>query len=114
GLTLPPTMRSIIARAVDDLGIVDPVRWLEDPTRRERFFDRVYIGTTWFAREQAGIDALTSALLPASRSRADRSVSVWSAGCSTGQEAYTLAMTLTDAGFRPRILATDFHQPSLR
>jgi chemotaxis methyl-accepting protein methylase len=114
GLTLPPTMRSIIARSVEDLGITDPAAWLSDPARRERFFDRVYIGTTWFAREQVAVEALASALVPISRTRADRVVHVWSAGCSTGQEAYALAMTLTDAGCRPRILATDFHLPSLR
>jgi chemotaxis methyl-accepting protein methylase len=107
-------MRSIIERSLDDLGIHDPVSWLADPARCEKFFDRVYIGTTWFAREQVGVEALASALVPTARSRADSAVYVWSAGCSTGQEAYALAMTLTDAGFRPRILATDFHHPSLK
>lgn len=114
GLTLPNTMRSIIERSLDALGIRDPVYWLEDPVRREKFFDHVYIGTTWFAREQVGVEALARALIPISRGRGDDFVYVWSAGCSTGQEAYSLAMTLMDAGLRPRILATDFHQPSLR
>lgn len=114
GLTLPNTMRSIIERSLEELGIQDPVSWLADPTRRETFFDRVYIGTTWFAREQVAVEALASALVPTARSRADGVVNVWSAGCSTGQEAYALAMTLSDAGLRPRILATDFHQPSLQ
>jgi len=114
GLTLPPTMRSVISRSLVDLGIDDPARWLENPARREQFFDRVFIGTTWFAREQTGIDALVRALTPISRKRTDSVVHVWSAGCSTGQEPYALAMALLDAGCRPRILATDFHQPSLR
>jgi chemotaxis protein methyltransferase CheR len=114
GLTLPPTMRSIIARTLLELRIEDAARQLRDVAVRERFFDRVFIGTTWFAREQIGIDALVSALAPLARRRADGAVHVWSAGCSTGQEPYALAMALTDAGCRPRILATDFHQPSLR
>jgi chemotaxis methyl-accepting protein methylase len=113
GLTLPTTMKSVIARALDHLAIRDPGE-LTIAAVRERFFDHVFIGTTWFAREQAGIDALVRALVPVARSRADGSVHVWSAGCSMGQEAYTLAMALTDAGCRPRVLATDFHQPSLR
>jgi chemotaxis protein methyltransferase CheR len=114
GLTLPTTMRTVIARALLELNIADAARDLRDAVVRERFFDRVFIGTTWFAREQMGIDALASALSQLARRRADRGVHVWSAGCSTGQEPYALAMALTDAGCKPRILATDFHQPSLR
>jgi chemotaxis protein methyltransferase CheR len=114
GLTLPSTMRTIIARTLLELHIEDAARDLRDVAVRERFFDRVFIGTTWFAREQVGIDALVSALAPIARRRPDGAVHVWSAGCSTGQEPYALAMALTDAGCRPRILATDFHQPSLR
>jgi chemotaxis protein methyltransferase CheR len=113
GLTLPTTMKAVIVRALGHLDIQDPAS-LRDAAVRERFFDHVFIGTTWFAREQAGIDALVRALVPLGRRRADGSVHVWSAGCSTGQEPYALAMALTDAGCKPRILATDFHQPSLR
>jgi chemotaxis methyl-accepting protein methylase len=114
GIQLPATMKSVIARALDELGIDEPTRRLEDGILRERFFDRVFIGTTWFAREQEAIDTLVAALAPLRRQRADATVSVWSAGCSTGQEAYAIAISLVEAGFSPRIIATDFHQPSLR
>jgi chemotaxis protein methyltransferase CheR len=45
------------------------------------------------------------------RSRGDRTITVWSAGCSTGEEPYTLAMLATEAvpGMNVRIIATDIN-----
>jgi chemotaxis protein methyltransferase CheR len=113
GMTIPSTMRNIVARAVVELGLDDPNQRLQDPAIRERLLDRLFLGTSWFTREQAGIDALVRSLVPVSRTRSDRAVTVWSAGCATGQEPFALAMTLVDAGCAPRIIATDFHHPSL-
>jgi chemotaxis protein methyltransferase CheR len=66
--------------------------------------------TTWFLRDVKGLYALADALRV--RNRSD--VGVWVAGCATGQEPYTLAMVLLDAGLRPRILATDISRDALR
>lgn len=113
GIALPATMRELVARTLDELGVRDYAKAFAQPALRERFLDRLFLGTSWFYREHAGIEALVQALVPIARRRADGVVTVWSAGCAAGQEPYALAMALVDAGCSPRIIATDFHRPSL-
>ena len=76
--------------------------------------DVVTTNKTDFFREPRHFDFLTARALPdlTARNRAGRPLLLWSAGCSTGEEPYTLAMVLseyaqTHPGFRFRILATD-------
>jgi len=76
--------------------------------------DVVTTNKTDFFREPKHFDFLTASALPdlCSRNRAGRPLLVWSAGCSSGEEPYTLAMVLseyaqTHPGFCFRILATD-------
>ena len=68
-------------------------------------------GTTWFLRDQAELDTLVAALTR--DLQPGRRVRLWSAGCSTGQEPYSLAMALLDAGLQPQILATDLRPEAL-
>lgn len=67
-----------------------------------------------FFRESHHFDILSEQILPnlLSRARAGERIRLWSAGCSTGQEPYSIAMTLLDlAPDAPdldiKILATD-------
>lgn len=66
-----------------------------------------------FFREEHHFDILRRSLMPRLRekARAGQRIRIWSAGCSNGQEPYSIAMTLRDAGLAPqadvRILATD-------
>jgi len=76
--------------------------------------DAVTTNKTDFFREAGHFDFLTSKALPdlAARYGISRRSLVWSAGCSTGEEPYTLAMVLseygqTHAGFQFNVLATD-------
>jgi chemotaxis protein methyltransferase CheR len=76
--------------------------------------DAVTTNKTDFFREPQHFDYLTKKALPEIlRTRAtDRPLMIWSAGCSTGEEPYTLAMVLseyarTSPGFRFKLLATD-------
>jgi len=76
--------------------------------------DVVTTNKTDFFREPRHFEFLTSQALPdlAARNRSGRPLLVWSAGCSTGEEPYTLAMVMSEyaqghPGFRFRILATD-------
>lgn len=52
---------------------------------------------TDFFRESAHFDLLTSKVLPEWSKRAKGPLAVWSAACSTGEEPYSLAMTLARA-----------------
>jgi chemotaxis protein methyltransferase CheR len=57
---------------------------------------------TYFFREEYQLKAFAEEVLPVLRSRAaergTRHLSIWSAGCSTGEEAYTLAMIIDRSG----------------
>lgn len=83
--------------------------------------DVVTTNKTDFFREPRHFDFLTATALPEFSAAAAhrRPMLVWSAGCSTGEEPYTLAMVLseyalTHPGFCFRILATDISTAVLR
>lgn len=65
---------------------------------------------TWFRRDRQPFDTLTREMLPALGQARGRPVRIWSAGCSTGQEAYSLALAAADAGVSAEISATDLSQ----
>jgi chemotaxis protein methyltransferase CheR len=75
--------------------------------------DLVTTNKTDFFREPEHFDYLANRLLPEWFSRhGGRRLQVWSAGCSSGEEPYTLAMVLSEfaadhPGFDFRILASD-------
>jgi len=77
-------------------------------------------GETWFFRDPAMWTVLRDHVLPAlAQGRPDGLVRVWSAGCSTGQEAYSLAMLPDEArdavpALRLEILATDLSAARLQ
>jgi chemotaxis protein methyltransferase CheR len=69
---------------------------------------------TWFRRDRATFDTFGGELLPAlSRARDGRPVRIWSAGCSTGQEAWSIAMAALETGAAAEIVATDLSQRAL-
>jgi len=66
---------------------------------------------TWFRRDRTPFETFSREILPAiSRVRHEGRVRVWSAGCSTGQEPYSLAMVALDVGANVEIVATDLSQ----
>jgi len=78
------------------------------------FLDVVTTNKTDFFREPDHFDYLVRKALPEfmERNGRERKMLVWSAGCSTGEEPYTLAMVMNEfaqanAGFQFRVLATD-------
>jgi chemotaxis protein methyltransferase CheR len=77
-------------------------------------FDAVSTNKTDFYREPEHFEFLAQKAIPElmSRNESSRPLLIWSAGCSTGEEPYTLAMVLSECipanpGLRFRILATD-------
>jgi len=76
--------------------------------------DAVSTNKTDFFRENEHFDLLVAKVLPELTTGAGsaRPLLIWSAGCSTGEEPYTLAIVLSEyershPGFRFRLLATD-------
>jgi chemotaxis protein methyltransferase CheR len=76
--------------------------------------DAVTTNKTDFFRESGHFDYLVAKALPelAMRSSTQRPLLVWSAGCSTGEEPYTIAIVLSEhaastPGFRFNVLASD-------
>jgi chemotaxis protein methyltransferase CheR len=74
-----------------------------DRDRREelqRTLDAVAVHETYFFREMRALDAFSREMLPeaAERNRETRTLRVWSAGCSTGEEAYTLSILILESG----------------
>jgi chemotaxis protein methyltransferase CheR len=88
-----------------------------DDEELRTMLDAVTTNETQFFREPAHFQFLDRHVLPAwqaeaAEGRRPKTIRVWSAGCSTGQEAYSLAMLLVDRlqlthGWSVEILATD-------
>lgn len=83
-----------------------------------RLLPLVTVGKTSFFRDERQFRAL-EALLPGllERPRAGgRRVAIWSAGCATGEEPYSIAMTAAEAGVDPEhveIVATDVNPEAI-
>jgi chemotaxis protein methyltransferase CheR len=84
---------------------------------RARMIDAITTNETRFFREPRQFDFLSRIVFPRWRAEAERGarpkrVRIWSAGCSSGEEPYTLAMLLArdlpmESGWNARVLATD-------
>jgi chemotaxis protein methyltransferase CheR len=97
---------------------------LQDPQRGaldlERLVNALTIGETYFFRDAGQFDALTNHVLPEiiERRKSVRTLRLWSAGCASGEEPYSLAMLLADmlpnlAEWSITILATDINTQNL-
>ncbi|MGE0707981.1 MAG: CheR family methyltransferase [Planctomycetota bacterium] len=74
-------------------GYVDYLR--HDPVGRnelEELFSLLTVRKTSFFRNPSSFDALAQEVLPKLAARGAGTLSVWSAGCSTGEEPYSIAM----------------------
>jgi chemotaxis protein methyltransferase CheR len=67
------------------------------PAELDALLERLVVQETYFFREPAPIKLLVDEIVP-SLARERRPVRIWSAACASGEEAYTLAMMLEDAG----------------
>lgn len=67
---------------------------------REEMVDILTTNETYFYREEYQLRAFASDILPELHRRLQdrRKLMIWSAGCSTGEEAYTIAMMVADSG----------------
>jgi chemotaxis protein methyltransferase CheR len=88
-------------------------RVLHDPMAMARFVEALSVGVTSMFRDPEFYATLRDQALP--RLRTYPFVRIWNAGCSTGEEAYSMAVLLHEAGMldRCRIYATDISDRAL-
>lgn len=116
-----------IAAAAPVFGMPDApscARWLlEGPLTRnqiEVLAAHLTVGETYFFRDERCFEILEQHVLPERlQARATRPLRIWSAGCCTGEEAYSIAMLLDrlnphGAECGATILATDINPAFLR
>ena len=88
-----------------------------DPEEMVLMLDCICTNETHFFREPKAFECLRSRVFPewvadADAGRRGKTIRVWSAACSTGEEAYSLAMTILTyfpaiAGWKVEVLGTD-------
>jgi chemotaxis protein methyltransferase CheR len=127
GLRFDGTNRDILemglARAAHAAGCTSPelIRRLDsgyDPALLQLVIQHVTIGETYFFRHAEDFKSLRELILPEmlQARREVRPVRAWSAGCATGEEAYSLAITLENhaAGQPVRVLGSDLNRAALK
>jgi chemotaxis protein methyltransferase CheR len=123
-------LASRCSRRISALKLTSPAEYLEHLTVRGNreaelrlLLNEITIGETYMFRSPQQLDALRNVVLPqilqAKSALGFKRLHIWSAGCSTGEEPYTLAMFLLEekekllAGCTFDILATDLNDNSV-
>lgn len=106
-----------LSRRLRQLGINKFAEYLsrlnDDEHELVEFTNALTTNLTSFFREPHHFDYLKNTSLPALlKNRPNKRLRIWSAGCSTGEEPYTIAMTVKEAmlsyaNWDVKILATD-------
>jgi chemotaxis protein methyltransferase CheR len=124
GLSLAPSSRPALERRLRErLGVVNKKSFAEyhqylsfDPAAEaewETLYDLLTTTETYFFREDYQLRAFQDEVLPAlhERARPRKRLTVWSAGCSTGEETYTIAMLIHESnlfgGWDVRVFGSD-------
>lgn len=115
---LKPQLTSWNVATLD--GLVDRLRAQPKGSLASQVIAALTINETLWFRDQKPFEALKSVIIPdlVSRVPADRPIAIWSAACSSGQEVYSIAMTMREEeqqlrGRRFGILGSDICEPVL-
>jgi chemotaxis protein methyltransferase CheR len=111
-----------LATAMRRAGVRDPAvyatRLATVPPLLDDLVDEITVGETYFFREPGQCATIRDTILPAllSERPSGRPLRVWSAGCASGEEAYTLAILLREHGLelRAHVVGTDISRSALR
>jgi Methylase of chemotaxis methyl-accepting proteins len=92
-----------------------------NPAEISVILNKLTTNHTYFLREEAHFDFLKNTFLPQQeQTNSKRDIRIWSAGCSSGEEAYTTIMVIMDyfglqkSSWDFRILATDISEKVMR
>lgn len=107
--------KDAVARAVETAmrreGICDlkdyEKRFSSSEEARQHFIDAIVVGETWFFRDRGPFACLARHARALSEARLGDVLNVLSAPCSTGEEPYSIVMTLLAAGLKPESFAVD-------
>jgi chemotaxis protein methyltransferase CheR len=129
GLVFDPSRKESMAYSVGErmraTGLRDVASYLvlldDDAAERQRLLDEVTIQETHFFRNPPQVRALRTHVLPELLRHAEqhgRRLRIWSAGCSTGEEPYSIAMLLREllpstGGWDVKVIATDISSRAL-
>jgi chemotaxis methyl-accepting protein methylase len=126
GIRLSGRQHAALRAAIARVGAGEPAELLRalrsstsGPRLLTRLVEEVAVHETFFLRESAALESIPwGRLFAQAAARGESVVRVWSAACSTGEEAYTLALLAAEA-FAPapppvRVLATDLSEAALR
>ena len=123
GIVLDTTKKYLVETRLYDLArrlnttSTEVIRRLRSPSEkvlRNEVVDALTTHETSFFRDQSVFDALRTDLLPklVAANAASKSIRIWSAACSTGQEVFSICMLLNEhfrglPGWKVELLATD-------
>lgn len=110
---LGPIVRQHGLESIDALCAL--IQFSNQPEISQQVVEAMTTNETYFFRDPSHYDAIRNVLLPRLKEEREesRKLRFWSAASSTGQEAYSLAMNLLEAGlddWNIQILGTDFSQ----
>ncbi|MDO6563671.1 chemotaxis protein CheB [Amphritea sp. 1_MG-2023] len=112
-----------IERRMTTLKIATSEKYLDHlndhPEEVTFLFNDMLIGVTSFYRDIRAFDLLREELTSYIRKKKDKTLRIWSVGCSTGEEPYTLAMMVSDIlgknlkDYKIQIFATDIDKRAI-
>jgi two-component system CheB/CheR fusion protein len=120
-----PSLLRRINREMQTVGVEGYGNYLDylevHPEEFEQLFNTLLINVTCFFRDRAAWDCIRGEIVPRILAYKDaaESIRIWTAGCASGQEAYTIAILLAEVlgikTFRDRvkIYATDVDEDAL-
>src|SRR5947209_10850656 len=120
-----PSVQRRVTKRMNEVGVDSYENYIDflelHPEEFGSLFNAILINVTGFFRDQPTWDYLSSEIVPALIKvlPPDSPIRVWSAGCASGEEAYTLAMVMArvlgDREFQERvkIYATDIDEGAL-
>ena len=129
GITFSTTNRAILDSRIKELlrkkNLATPQEYYaiisKNPEEMREMLDSVTTNLTRFFRNQPHFDAFVNYVIPQivefkKAAGPDRNIKIWSAGCSTGEEPYTIAMIMKEIcppDFTFSITASDISLKSL-
>jgi chemotaxis protein methyltransferase CheR len=108
GLAASDVLRRRVVQAAALLPALGATPAIDEPGWAA-LIDAVTVQETRLFRHPAMLEALAAQVLP----RLPNPARLLSAGCATGEEAYTLAMMAADAGVSAEVLGLDISRPAL-